>query len=73
MFASQSVATLWSSIVQVAVMRWALATIQDVCTATQPNDYTCPNGEVFFTASIIWDAIGPARMFSPGSTYSSLM
>lgn len=73
MFASQTVATLWSSIVQVAVMKWALATIQDICTPDQPNNYTCPNGQVFFTASIIWGAIGPARMFSPGSVYSSLM
>lgn len=36
------------------------------------SDYTCPNGQVFFTASIIWGAIGPARMFSPGSVYSAL-
>jgi OPT family oligopeptide transporter len=73
MFASQTVATLWSSIVQVAVMKWALSTIQDICMPNQPNNYTCPNGQVFFTASIIWGAIGPARMFSPGSVYSSLM
>lgn len=91
MFASQTVATLWSSIVQVAVMKWALSTIQDICSPDQPNgeysssfvrwnvanevtlDYTCPNGQVFFTASIIWGAIGPARMFSPGAIYSALM
>jgi OPT family small oligopeptide transporter len=73
MFASQTVATLWSSIVQVAVMKWALSNIADVCAPDQPNNYTCPNGQVFFTASIIWGAIGPARMFSPGAVYSSLM
>ncbi|CAJ2503875.1 Uu.00g112690.m01.CDS01 [Anthostomella pinea] len=26
----------------------------------QPNGYSCPGGKVFYTASIIWGAIGPA-------------
>lgn len=72
-FATQMVAGLWSSIVQIAVMNWALSTIPEVCSSTQANNYTCPNGRVFFNASIIWGAIGPARMFSPGQVYSSLL
>ncbi|BCR87390.1 small oligopeptide transporter, OPT family [Aspergillus chevalieri] len=72
-FATQMVAGLWSSIVQIAVMNWALSTIPEVCSSTQANNYTCPNGRVFFNASIIWGAIGPARMFSPGQIYSGLL
>lgn len=72
-FATQMVACLWSSIVQIAVMNWALNTIPEVCSSTQANNYTCPNGRVFFNASIIWGAIGPARMFSPGQIYSGLL
>ena len=72
-FSVQMVAGLLSSVVQIAVMNWALSTIPEVCSSTQPNNYTCPNGRVFFNASIIWGAIGPARMFSPGQTYSGLL
>ncbi|KAE8132024.1 OPT oligopeptide transporter protein-domain-containing protein [Aspergillus pseudotamarii] len=72
-FAAQMVATLWTSIVQIAVMNWALGSIDGVCELNQPNHYTCPNGRVFFNASVIWGVIGPARMFSPGQLYSGLM
>lgn len=61
MFWSQLVASVWSAIVQIAVMNWALGTIPNVCADDQADNYTCPNGRVFFTASVIWGAIGPAR------------
>ncbi|PLN83099.1 small oligopeptide transporter, OPT family [Aspergillus taichungensis] len=72
-FAAQMVACLWSSIVQIGVMNWALGAIKDVCSAHQSNHFNCPNGRVFFNASVIWGVIGPARMFSPGQIYSFLM
>lgn len=72
MFFSQLVASIWSAIVQIAVMNWALARIPNVCELDQENSYTCPGGRVFFTASIIWGAIGPARIFSSGAIYSGL-
>ncbi|KAL4920746.1 OPT oligopeptide transporter protein-domain-containing protein [Aspergillus aurantiobrunneus] len=72
-FAAQIIAGLWSSIVQICVMNWALGSITDVCNQHQENHYTCPGGRVFFNASVIWGTIGPARMFSPGQIYSSLM
>lgn len=72
MFSSQVVASVWSAIVQIAVMNWALGHIPDVCAADQPNNYTCPGGRVYFTASVVWGAIGPARIFSGKAIYSSL-
>ncbi|KAF4448200.1 OPT family small oligopeptide transporter [Fusarium austroafricanum] len=72
MFSSQLVASIWSAIVQICVMNWALGHIPDVCAIDQPNNYTCPGGRVFYTASVIWGAIGPARIFSHGAIYSSL-
>lgn len=72
-FAAQMVACLWSSVVQIAVMNWALGSIKGVCTETQVNHYSCPNGRVFFNASVIWGVIGPARIFSPGQMYSPMM
>jgi OPT oligopeptide transporter protein len=34
---------------------------------------TCPNALVFARASVIWGAIGPKRIFSPGAIYSHLL
>ncbi|KAF3902159.1 hypothetical protein ABW21_db0205880 [Orbilia brochopaga] len=73
LFWAQVTATIWTSIVQVAVMYWALGNIEGVCTKQAVNHFTCPNAGVFFNASIIWGVIGPARIFSPGQIYSSLM
>lgn len=73
MYSAQVVATIWSCFVQIAVLEWALGTIKDVCSRKQVNHFSCPNGRVFFNASIIWGAIGPGRIFSPGSLYSSLL
>lgn len=72
MFTSQLLASVWSAIVQIAVMNWALGHIPNVCDLDQENNYTCPGGRVFYTASIIWGAIGPARIFSHGALYASL-
>ena len=72
MFWSQLIASIWSAIVQIAVMNWALGAIPDICTDDQTNKFQCPSAKVFFTASVIWGAIGPARMFSGKALYSSL-
>lgn len=50
-----------------------LGNIKDICSSTQPNGYTCPQGRVNFTSSIIWGAIGPARLYSIGKIYSGLL
>ncbi|KAI1485474.1 small oligopeptide transporter [Biscogniauxia mediterranea] len=71
-FFSQLVASVWSAIVQIAVMNWALGTIPDVCSEQQPDKYSCPGAKVFYTASVIWGTIGPARIFSGNAIYSSL-
>ncbi|KAK3943027.1 OPT family small oligopeptide transporter [Diplogelasinospora grovesii] len=72
MFMAQVVATTFSCFIQIMVLNYALKTIPGVCTPTQPEHFTCPGGRVFFSASVIWGLIGPARMFSPGQIYSGL-
>lgn len=72
-FAAQAVSCLWTSVVQIAVMNWALSAIKDVCSQDQVSHFSCPNGRVFFNASIIWGAIGPQRIFSPGALYSPML
>lgn len=39
---------------------------------TKPASTACPGAKVFYTASVVWGAIGPARIFSPGAIYGSL-
>lgn len=73
LFASQFIATIWGSIVQIAVLRWSYSNITDLCSPDQPNHYSCPNGRVFFNASIIWGVIGPQRQFSHGQIYYGLL
>jgi OPT family oligopeptide transporter len=70
-FWAQFIATLWSCIVQIAVLNWALGSINNVCETDQPDHYSCPNAYVFFTASIIWGVIGPSRIFGGKYTISN--
>ena len=73
MFTAQLIAAIWGSLVQVSVLRWAYGSIDELCTPHQKNHYTCPNGRVFFNASIIWGVIGPQRQFSHGQIYYGLL
>ncbi|CAF5153143.1 unnamed protein product, partial [Rotaria sp. Silwood1] len=51
---------------------YLMNTIPNIC--TQENlHWTCPNANTFFSASIIWGAIGPIKMFGKGATYSYLL
>jgi OPT family small oligopeptide transporter len=73
MFFAQVTATIWSCIVQIAVFNWALGNINEICDPLQANHFTCPQGRVFFQASVIWGLIGPMRIFSPGQIYYKLL
>lgn len=73
LFWAQMLATIWGSLVQIGVMRWAYGAIPNLCSPHQSSGYTCPNGRVFFSASLIWGAIGPSRIFSLGSLYNSTL
>ncbi|KAI1077261.1 OPT family small oligopeptide transporter [Whalleya microplaca] len=68
-FWCQVVASIWAVFVQIAVMNWTLGTIPDVCSNTQKDHFSCPNGRAFFSSSIVWGVIGPQRMFGRGSLY----
>ena len=72
LFSSQLVASIWSAILQIIVLNWALHNIPNVCADDQKDNYSCPSGRVYFTASVVWGAIGPARIFISKGLYSSL-
>lgn len=48
MFMAQVVATTFSCFIQIAVLNFALANIEDVCDIRQRDRFTCPGGRVFF-------------------------
>ena len=72
-FMGQIISCIWSYIVQIAVLNWALGNISDICAHDQKDHFTCPNAEVFFNASVIWGLIGPQRIFSVGSLYAPML
>ena len=73
LFAAQLIGCILGSLTQNAVLVWMLAHINGICDSDQPNGYTCPQGRVNFTSSIVWGAIGPARLFSVGKIYGGLL
>lgn len=73
MFWCQIVAAIVAGTAQLGVQSWMFSNIPDICSATQKDGFTCPNVEVFGTASIIWGVIGPERLFSSGQLYHSVL
>jgi OPT family oligopeptide transporter len=69
MFTVQIVATIWGGLVNVGVLYWAYANIKGVCTSEAAQNFTCPQATTFFTASVVWGAVGPQRIFERGEIY----
>jgi OPT family small oligopeptide transporter len=69
---AQVVGTLWSCVVQLGTMEWALDHIKGICKSGQANIFTCHGPRVFFNATVIFSLIGPQRIFLTGSLYGSL-
>ncbi|KAG0027929.1 hypothetical protein BGZ82_008698 [Podila clonocystis] len=62
MFAAQIASTLLCALVNLVTAQWLISTRPNICT---PRGYpfTCRSTNTFYAASIIWGAIGPARVF----------
>ncbi|KAF8262781.1 OPT-domain-containing protein [Lactarius quietus] len=72
-FSAQLVASLASSFSSNLAQKWAMDNIPDICSTRQKDLFTCPNLNLFTTATIIWGGIGSARFFSAGALYNSLL
>ncbi|RUP44421.1 OPT oligopeptide transporter protein-domain-containing protein [Jimgerdemannia flammicorona] len=69
MFWSQLIGTIIASFINLATARWLLDSVDGICTdAGFP--WTCRYARTFYSASVIWGIIGPAKMFGPGSLYA---
>ena len=67
LFSAQVLATIITIISGIVAQEWAMDNIPDICSPHQKDFFTCPNINLWNTASIIWGGIGPRRIFSPGA------
>lgn len=72
-FFAQGFAAILGALTQCGVTLWMLGNIDNICSADQVDSFTCPNGRTVFSSSVIWGLIGPARLYSVGKIYSSLL
>ncbi|KZV96399.1 OPT-domain-containing protein [Exidia glandulosa HHB12029] len=73
MFAAQTVATVASTFVSIAIVNWQMTGVQDLCAVDQPEKFTCPGINTFFTAAVLWGTIGPKRIFGIGALYNPVL
>ncbi|KAG0043187.1 hypothetical protein BGZ83_011745 [Gryganskiella cystojenkinii] len=71
MFMAQLVSGSISCIISLGTAMWLLNTRPGICTS-EGGQFTCRYTNTFYSASIIWGAIGPARVFGSkdGAIYS---
>ncbi|KAJ1652300.1 hypothetical protein IWQ61_007332 [Dispira simplex] len=68
MFICQTFGTILAAMVQLLVAFWLMDSVEDICT-DKGYPWTCRGAETFYSASVIWGLIGPAKMFGPESPY----
>lgn len=73
LFNVQIIATIVSSLTQIAVLNWAFKAIPGICTPEAVNGFTCPIARVHFNGSVLWGVIGPQRFFGPDALYRPLI
>ncbi|KAG0199496.1 hypothetical protein BGX28_007254 [Mortierella sp. GBA30] len=71
MFMAQLVSSVISCIINLGTATWLINTRPNVC-HQEGYPFTCRSTKTFYSASIIWGAIGPARVFGnqDGAIYS---
>lgn len=67
MFSIQTISTVISCIWVIIIQQWMITNIEDVCSPLQKDGFTCPASTSFATASVVWGAIGPTRLYSVGA------
>ncbi|KAI5795315.1 OPT family small oligopeptide transporter [Peziza echinospora] len=73
LFSVQMVATIVSSLTQIAVLNWMFRNVKGICTPEAVNGFTCPIARVHFNGSILWGVVGPGRFFGRGALYQPLI
>ncbi|KAL6877633.1 OPT oligopeptide transporter domain-containing protein [Trichoderma longibrachiatum] len=65
MYRGQVLSAIITAFVAYGVVQFADTQIPGICTPDQVSSFNCENGsQVYFSASVVWGAIGPKRIFS---------
>ncbi|KAI5200374.1 hypothetical protein AUEXF2481DRAFT_43913 [Aureobasidium subglaciale EXF-2481] len=65
MYRGQLASAIITAIVAYGTVDFVDTDIKGICTPDQAAKFNCENGsEVYFSSSVVWGAIGPARVFS---------
>ncbi|KAH0275478.1 OPT-domain-containing protein, partial [Aureobasidium melanogenum] len=65
MYRGQVISAILTSLVAYGCVDFVDTDIKGICTPDQSAKFNCENGsEVYFSSSVVWGAIGPARVFS---------
>jgi OPT family oligopeptide transporter len=73
MFWAQMLGSIVCCFVVLGVQQWMIANVEDLCAPNQKDFFVCPSTTTFYTASLLWGAVGPQRLFSVGQIYSPLL
>ncbi|KIO29065.1 hypothetical protein M407DRAFT_228715, partial [Tulasnella calospora MUT 4182] len=68
-FYVQIVGSIVSMVTQAGVKYYLFTTIPDICERGQKSQLTCPSNGTFYTASVVWGMIGPARLYGRDGLY----
>lgn len=60
-FCIQVLSIVVNSVMQIMAKNYLRDHVRGICDPTQPKRFTCPGVNIFYTASIIWGAIGVER------------
>ncbi|ORZ09641.1 OPT family small oligopeptide transporter [Lobosporangium transversale] len=71
MFWAQLLGTFIAGLVNLLTANWLLGSIDNIC-AEDHKTFSCPHARTFYSASVIWGAIAPDRMFGPTSIYNAI-
>ncbi|CED82182.1 Sexual differentiation process protein ISP4 [Phaffia rhodozyma] len=72
-FTAQLVIVFITCLIQVGIKEVMFAQVPDICQSTNKNHLYCPSTKTFFTASVLWGLIGPARQFGSGTPYEPFL
>lgn len=67
------IATIVSTLVCTGMLNFQMNQIEGVCTKGQPQHYTCPGINTFFTAAVLWGTVGPKKVFGAGGQYTAML
>ncbi|KAG2734253.1 hypothetical protein G9P44_002259 [Scheffersomyces stipitis] len=64
LFRVQIIGVFVASFVQLGILNFVLASVENYCDPHNKQKFTCPGSRTFYNASIFWGVIGPKKVFN---------